>query len=442
MIMMMSSVEGPLGLGDGDLLDFLLEEGGLEPFSGDGPAPRQDWSPLDPEILSDQDVEDFLNLLLGSPGIPSHVSSDSSSSGPTSGSGRASPTPLQGPGSVQSEHNYSLNVGLLALEEGSPAALEPGEGSPSPGPAVDDVSIDLGAWGIPEGSGDDGLNPGLRVSLLVEETPPQPASPRLILTEEEKRLLEKEGLTLPETLPLTKMEERALKHVRRKIRNKHSAQESRRKKRVYVGGLESRVSVCTAQNQELQKKVQMLEKQNLSLLEQLRKLQALVTQTSTKTSSTSTCVLVLLFSFCLVLFPTIYPLGTGVQQQDFRGVLSRRLRTVPPEPVSPQDASVSHLDPPAQEKEAVFLERMLNRSSGERPGPIVDDSPSASPGNSSSDPPGGGVEQRTPLPPCPSPGGNPSRPSSPVGGTKEMAWAAVATAAPSIVLQTWHSDEM
>lgn len=152
----------------------------------------------------------------------------------------------------------------------------------------------------------------------------------LVLTEDEKKLLAKEGVSLPTQLPLTKVgptmpgegaelgggpspsspdppclpqyEERVLKKIRRKIRNKQSAQESRKKKKEYIDGLESRygpqtpaagtagqwwaccslpappavshppdfippslsprMSACTAQNQELQRKVLHLEKQN------------------------------------------------------------------------------------------------------------------------------------------------------------------------------------
>ncbi|XP_003788921.1 cyclic AMP-responsive element-binding protein 3-like protein 3 isoform X1 [Otolemur garnettii] len=129
----------------------------------------------------------------------------------------------------------------------------------------------------------------------------------LVLTEDEKKLLAKEGVTLPTQLPLTKYEERMLKKIRRKIRNKQSAQESRKKKKEYIDGLETRMSACTAQNQELQRKVLHLEKQNLSLLEQLKKLQAIVVQSTSKSAQTGTCIGVLLLSFVLIILPSISP---------------------------------------------------------------------------------------------------------------------------------------
>ncbi|XP_017654600.2 cyclic AMP-responsive element-binding protein 3-like protein 3 isoform X2 [Nannospalax galili] len=133
----------------------------------------------------------------------------------------------------------------------------------------------------------------------------------LVLTEDEKKLLAKEGVALPTQLPLTKYEERVLKKIRRKIRNKQSAQESRKKKKEYIDGLEIRMSACTAQNQELQRKVLHLEKQNLSLLEQLKKLQALVVQSTSKSAQTGTCIAVLLLSFVLIILPSVSPFASN-----------------------------------------------------------------------------------------------------------------------------------
>lgn len=129
----------------------------------------------------------------------------------------------------------------------------------------------------------------------------------LSLSDEEKTLLKREGYTIPTHLPLTKEEERALKAVRRKIRNKESAKESRKRKQEYMAGLEKRVKVCTAQNFQLQKKVQNLEKQNVTLIQNLKKLQNLLSSASNKPAQTSTCVMVLLLSFALLIVPNINP---------------------------------------------------------------------------------------------------------------------------------------
>ncbi|XP_054889742.1 cyclic AMP-responsive element-binding protein 3-like protein 3-B [Poeciliopsis prolifica] len=129
----------------------------------------------------------------------------------------------------------------------------------------------------------------------------------LVLNEDEKKLLAKEGISLPCKLPLSKFEERILKKIRRKIRNKRSAQESRKKKREYVDRLEGRMAACSAQNLELQRKIQKLEETNNALLEQLSRLQALLPNSSCKTTNRGTCILVLLLCFSMLISSNIQP---------------------------------------------------------------------------------------------------------------------------------------
>ncbi|CAL8249250.1 unnamed protein product [Merluccius merluccius] len=174
----------------------------------------------------------------------------------------------------------------------------------------------------------------------------------IVLTEEEKRLLAKEGATLPTHMPLTKAEERTLKRVRRKIRNKQSAQESRKKKKAYVDGLENRVAICTAHNLELQKKVHLLQKQSISLIEQLKKLQGLMKLSTMKTSTTGTCIMVFLLSFCLIIFPSINPFGGRAGEKELytpSSVMSRTLRSMPADSTD----AISYVVP--DEKEQLVL---------------------------------------------------------------------------------------
>ncbi|KAL4228101.1 cAMP response element binding [Mactra antiquata] len=142
--------------------------------------------------------------------------------------------------------------------------------------------------------------------------------PELRLTDEEKDLLSKEGVTLPTDMPLTKEEERVLKAVRRKIRNKVSAKESRKRKMDYVDGLEKRVKKCTQENQSLHKKVENLEKQNVTLINQLKKLQSALKLKSTKTAQASTCVMVLLLSFAFLIVPNFNPFRDSDLMDDIK----------------------------------------------------------------------------------------------------------------------------
>ncbi|XP_067888265.1 cAMP responsive element binding protein 3-like 3 like [Heterodontus francisci] len=335
-------------LDDNELLQLLFQQqsGSLsdEEF-GDGTNFMKEWGLCEHDMLNDHDTEDFLNSIIGSledeapitmSGSPldsdSGISEDNNNCNhedSPSGSDLALSDSPPFSEVIHSDHNYSLHQdpqndvnGLYSVRTENPSTDT-------------DISIDLEDWEpdfltenpqVFHAVESNGL-----VTLTIEDLHQhcktnQHYFEELVLTDEEQRLLAKDGVEIPTNLPLTKSEERALKRIRRKIRNKQSAQESRKKKKSYIDGLESRVVACTVQNQELQRKVQHLENQNMSLIEQLRKLQALVKQTTTKTANISTCIMVFLLSFTLIIFPSINPFGAKLGPQDESySVLSRTL---------------------------------------------------------------------------------------------------------------------
>jgi len=128
--------------------------------------------------------------------------------------------------------------------------------------------------------------------------------PPLELTPEEKRLLNKEGIHLPSHYPLSKNEEKELKRIRRKIRNKISAQDSRKRKKEYVDQLEEKARRTDEENELLKKRVKMLNRENTKLSEQLKKLQELLFNSSSKATPT-TCLMIVLFSTLLVCVPNL-----------------------------------------------------------------------------------------------------------------------------------------
>lgn len=101
----------------------------------------------------------------------------------------------------------------------------------------------------------------------------------LHLTDEERRLLNKEGyhdFPAGDHPILTKSEEKILRKIRRKIRNKRSAQCSRQRKKEYLEELEKKYSKSTNELQCLKSEVLKLRRQNVSLMSKLQKVMRFV----------------------------------------------------------------------------------------------------------------------------------------------------------------------
>ncbi|XP_005203877.1 cyclic AMP-responsive element-binding protein 3-like protein 4 isoform X4 [Bos taurus] len=279
--------------------------------------------------LQESEPEDFLKLFIDPNQVYCSEASPGSDSGISEDPGHPDSPPAPKPPSSPALYEVVYEAGTLERMQGEA------------GPAVGLISIQLDQWStpftVPDACVVSELPPDAHIlptAATVNSAPPaalQLPCQTLFLTEEEKRLLGQEGVSLPSHLPLTKAEERVLKKVRRKIRNKQSAQDSRRRKKEYIDGLESRVAACAAQNQELQRKVQELERHNISLVTQLRQLQMLIVQTSNKAAQTSTCVLILLFSLALIILPSFSPFQglpeAGPEDYQPHGVISRNILT-------------------------------------------------------------------------------------------------------------------
>ncbi|NXM53044.1 CREB3 protein, partial [Illadopsis cleaveri] len=379
-------------LADVDLLDFLLKDDTPCPeIPGEQNGLLEDWGLPMPELL-DKEMDDFISSLLspleGEPDSPSYLSANNDSSiSEDQHLSHSLGSNFTSRDIVQVDHNYSLHQDWPALES---VRSDMAEG---------DVTIELGTSKALEQStssliavaveDDPQLVPGAIVQVLTF----MPVEPKLVLTEEEKQLLEKEGVTLPACLPLTKAEERVLRKVRRKIRNKQAAQDSRRRRKIYVDGLENRVAACTAENHELEKKVQQLQKQNMSLLRQLQKLQALVRQSAPKTTRRKTCTMIVVLSFCLVLSPSIRSPGSAEPQQELK-VLSRQIREFPNQgaPDVPHDAELEGFSPEPGDS---LLSGNLSQSWEEGQSPLNSSHGSFN-SSSSSDPPAAADSQPDP----------------------------------------------
>ncbi|XP_069736544.1 cyclic AMP-responsive element-binding protein 3 isoform X5 [Phaenicophaeus curvirostris] len=303
-------------LGEEDLIDIILrddipcskipvEENGL----------LEDCNLQDPELL-DKELDDLINSVLGliedKPGTLqgcyppdsgiseychlSHIPGSNSVSIPWSS------------GTVQVDHNYSLHEDWPGLQ------------SVMSDMAQQDVSIGFGTWMGLEGASR-ALEQSFSFPMVVDvDNGPQFLSeaimqlfPQVVLTEEERLLLEKESVALLSCLPLIKAEKLLLKKVRRRIRNKQSARNSRnsrRRRRMFEDGLEYRVAAGTAPNHKLAKKVQLVRKRNMLLPKRLRKLQALVRKPTTKAMRRKACTMVVFSVFLPHPLPLLRARGT------------------------------------------------------------------------------------------------------------------------------------
>ena len=92
------------------------------------------------------------------------------------------------------------------------------------------------------------------------------------LTKEEIEALETAGLPIPTTLPLTKVEQHALRDVRRKLKNKQAAMENRRRKKEYVSDLEKKLVDYEKMVSSFEERMSRMEREKQVLETELKRL--------------------------------------------------------------------------------------------------------------------------------------------------------------------------
>lgn len=213
---------------------------------------------------------------------------------------------------------------------GLPSALDTdfsSFGAPGAGQNNADNDLDLDQDHYSAGS-----SPGDDHSHTSGDAPLKMVGGVLVITEEEREMLATMNIVIPtDALTLTKAEEKALKSVRRRLRNKISAQDSRRKKKEYVDGLEQRVASCTAVNIEMQSKVSKLATENRTLRQQLQHFKEMVQRLGgPQAATTGTLLMVLALSFSMFVNPLASSVAANATSElPLPGPGSRTLKALP-----------------------------------------------------------------------------------------------------------------
>eukprot|EP00042_Codosiga_hollandica_P036962 m.287068 g.287068 ORF g.287068 m.287068 type:complete len:372 (+) comp55009_c0_seq1:108-1223(+) len=143
------------------------------------------------------------------------------------------------------------------------------------------------------------------------------------ITPQDRAMLRAEGYDVPDDAILTKDQEKELRKLRRKIKNKLCAQDARRKKKAYLGGLETKVESSSTTNKALQARVKLLENENKSLMQQLMDLRRSIGQ-----PASVLMVLAVAFSFAAVGGPHLARSTTHAERSSAEGHVAEAALTL------------------------------------------------------------------------------------------------------------------